>query len=79
MAKRQEDMIAAGLDVLGEDYWWPDARRVLEIGRRLAAAGDFCTPEQIRPAYLRPPECEEVYEERRAAAREKRRSTPSTK
>jgi hypothetical protein len=45
---------------------------VLVVGRHLAAAGRFCTPEEIVPAYLRPPECEEVYEQRRAEARQRR-------
>jgi len=72
VARRGAEITAAGLEALREEYWWPDARQVLQIGRRLAAAGDFCTPQQIRPAYLRPPECEEVYEKRRAEARARR-------
>lgn len=63
---------AAGLVVLPEEYWLPNAREVLAIGRRLAGEGRFCRPEQIVPAYLRPPECEEVYEQRRAEARQRR-------
>ena len=62
----------AGLEPLPEAYWWPDARQVLAIGNRLALAGDFRSPEKIVPEYLRPPECELVYEKRRAAARERR-------
>lgn len=69
----QADAIAAaGVRPLPEEYWWPDARHVLAVGDRLAAAGEFCRPEQIVPAYLRPPECELVYEKRRAAARARR-------
>jgi hypothetical protein len=67
-----EAVRAAGLDALGEEFWWPDARQVLALGRELAAAGRFCTPAQIVPLYLRPPECEEVYEQRRAEAKAKR-------
>lgn len=67
--------LLAGLDVLPEELWEPDARQVLAIGRRLAAAERFCRPEQIVPAYLRPPECEEVYEQRRAEARARREVT----
>ncbi len=70
--KHRSAVDAAGLEALPEACWWPDARQVLEIGRRLAAAGRFCPPDQIVPAYLRPPECEEVYEKRRATARARR-------
>lgn len=70
--KHREEVTTAGLDVLPEECWWPDARQVLAVGRRLAASGRFCRPEEIVPAYLRPPECEEVYEQRRAEARQRR-------
>lgn len=50
----------------------PTAGSVLERGRVHAAAGRFCRPEQIVPEYLRPPECEEVFEARRAAAIKRR-------
>ncbi len=65
-------LAARGLQVLPEALWWPVAAQVLAIGRGLAAAGQFLSPGQIVPHYLRPPECEEVYEQRRAAARERR-------
>ena len=63
---------AAGLTVLPVDCWLPDARQVLIVGARRAAAEQFCAPAEIVPHYLRPPECEEVYEQRRAEARERR-------
>ncbi len=66
------DSTAAGLTILPEETWFPDARQVLELGLRRASAGQFCRPEEIVPLYLRPPECEEVYEQRRAAAKAKR-------
>jgi hypothetical protein len=66
------EVAAAGLEVLAEECWWPRAGEVLAIGRGLAAAGEFCAPEAILPAYLRPPECEEVYERRRAEAKARR-------
>ncbi len=72
VVKHAQTVAVAGLEALPEETWLPDARQVLAIGRRLAAAGRFCTPAQIVPAYLRPPECEEVYEQRRAAARQRR-------
>jgi tRNA threonylcarbamoyladenosine biosynthesis protein TsaB len=70
--KHPAEVAAAGVDVLPVEFWVPDARQVLAVGRRLAASGRFCTPEEIVPAYLRPPECEEVYEQRRAEARQRR-------
>jgi len=63
---------ALGLHILPEELWLPDAREVLALGHELAVAGRVCRPEQITPLYLRPPECEEVYEQRRAAARQRR-------
>lgn len=63
---------AAGLDVLPEEFARPDARQVLAIGRALAAAGRFAAAHEIVPLYLRPPECEEVYEQRRAEAKARR-------
>jgi tRNA threonylcarbamoyladenosine biosynthesis protein TsaB len=58
--------------VLDESYWPPSAEHVLAISRRMAAAGEICQPHEIIPLYIRPPECEEVYEQRRAAARQRR-------
>jgi tRNA threonylcarbamoyl adenosine modification protein YeaZ len=68
----RDTIAAAGLTPLPAESWIPDAREVLAIGRSRAAAGLFCSPHEIVPAYLRPPECEEVYEKRRAAARARR-------
>ncbi len=75
VAQHREAVAAAGLPVLPEEYGLPDARQVLMIGQRRAVAGQFCTPAEIVPLYLRPPECEEVYEQRRAAARARRRTS----
>ena len=72
LAEHQDSVIKAGLDPLPESIWLPDARQVLAIGRRLATAGLFCSQQEIVPVYLRPPECEEVYEQRRAEARARR-------
>jgi tRNA threonylcarbamoyladenosine biosynthesis protein TsaB len=72
LTQHHQLVLAMGLVALPESLGWPDARHVLTIGRQRGAAGLFCTPEQIVPAYLRPPECEEVYEQRRAEARARR-------
>jgi tRNA threonylcarbamoyl adenosine modification protein YeaZ len=58
--------------ILPEGLWPPRAENVAIIGARLAQAGRFCRPDEILPHYIRPPECEEVYEQRRAAARHRR-------
>lgn len=50
----------------------PQAATVAKIGLALLASGRVCERAQIVPTYLRPPECEEVYEARRAAARARR-------
>lgn len=67
-----ERIRAAGGHVLEEGCWSARAEQVAAIGRRLAAEGAFCRPEEIVPHYLRRPECEEVYEQRRAEARRRR-------
>lgn len=61
--------------LLSEEYWPPLVENAYRLGRRLAAAGRVCTPDQIVPLYLRPPACEEVYEQRREQARRKRGET----
>jgi tRNA threonylcarbamoyladenosine biosynthesis protein TsaB len=63
---------SSGGTVLDESYWEPSAEQVVVVGRRLVAEGRLCRPEQIVPLYLRPPACEEVYEQRRAEARRRR-------
>jgi tRNA threonylcarbamoyl adenosine modification protein YeaZ len=79
VAAHRATLDALGLQMLPEDYWLPDAREVLALGHQLALAGHFCTPEQIVPLYLQPPECEEVYEQRRAAARARVGRNPKSK
>lgn len=61
-----------GGEVLDAAYWRPTAENVLYIGERLAAQGRWSRPEEITPLYMRPPEAEEVYEQRRAEARRRR-------
>jgi tRNA threonylcarbamoyladenosine biosynthesis protein TsaB len=58
--------------VLDEMHWPPAVEQVLALALRMSAEGRFCRPEQIVPLYLRPPACEEVYEQRRAEARRRR-------
>ena len=68
---------ASGGRILDPATWTPHAEGVLCVARRYIAAERFCAPEEIRPCYLRPPECEEVYEQRRAEARRRRAARQS--
>lgn len=52
--------------------WQPSAEWVLRRGLLRAAAGQVCRAEEIAPDYLRPPECEEVFDARKAAAQQRR-------
>lgn len=68
--KHQAACAASGAAVAADEFWLPRAAELVPLAwERLAArsAGD----DPIRPMYVRPPECEEVYEARRAAARAK--------
>lgn len=59
---------ASGAEIGDESLWAPRAAIVGLLGRQLANHGQILSPERIIPHYLRPPECEEVYDARRAAA-----------
>ena len=72
IAKHRAACEQTGQLTLPEELWLPHVEHVAAIGARLAQAGTFCRPEEIVPHYIRRPECEEVYEERRAAAKAKR-------
>ncbi len=72
VAGHGEALQAAGVAMLPEACWLPDATDVWALAVEAAAAGRFCRPEDARPLYPRPPECEEVYEQRRLAARARR-------
>lgn len=58
--------------LLPESEWRPKPSVCALLSEQRAAAGQTTPSEQIVPLYLRPPACEEVYEQKRAAAREKR-------
>lgn len=58
--------------IVAETAWQPRADTVAVRGARRVAAGHVSLPAEIVPLYARPPECEEVYEQRRAAARARR-------
>jgi tRNA threonylcarbamoyladenosine biosynthesis protein TsaB len=68
----REHAAGAGLEVAAEDQSWPRAAEVLAIAAAKAGRGEFCPAAEILPLYIRRPECEEVYEQRRATARQRR-------
>lgn len=72
VAAHREACLASGAAIVDQRYWTPTVDDVLSIGFRMLCAGRVCRPEQIVPFYGRPPEAEEVYERRRAAARARR-------
>lgn len=61
-----------GLQVLDPSLRLPDAIDVLALACSAVARGEYLLPHEIVPRYIRRPECEEVYESRRAAAIERR-------
>ncbi len=50
----------------------PTAAGVARLGCAMLLEGRVCRPQDIRPLYVRRPEAEEVYEQRRAEARARR-------
>jgi len=58
--------------LLDEPYWKPRIEWLVRLAWEEARRGYFCLSNQINVLYLRRPECEEVYEQRRAAARQRR-------
>lgn len=65
------DLAAFG-EIVAPSAWHATAADVLALGAARAAAGAIDGPGEITPLYMRPPECEEVYEARLAAARARR-------
>lgn len=58
--------------IVDERFWTPTVEHVLAVALEMLRAGRVCRPAQIVPLYVRRPEAEEVYEQRRAAARRRR-------
>lgn len=63
---------ARGVRVLEETFWNLSAVQVARLGLWRLEAGEPSSEAETLPLYLRPPECEEVYEQRRAEARRRR-------
>lgn len=63
---------ARGVRVVDPALWAPDASILARLGVALWKEGGATPKSKVVPIYVRPPECEEVYEARRAAARAKR-------
>ncbi len=60
------EALAVGGDVieLPRALWSPRAENVLRVGIKLAESGQFTTPEDATPIYVRRPEAEELWEKR---------------
>jgi tRNA threonylcarbamoyladenosine biosynthesis protein TsaB len=72
VGQHREACERSGGEVLDESLWRPTARQVVRLGYARLLEGRTCAPEDVRPLYVRRPEAEEVYEQRRAAARARR-------
>lgn len=72
VTRHRERFVAADVTIAAAEFWTPRAAEVARLGLALQARGRVCNPEEIVPAYIRPPECEEVFEQRRDAARARR-------
>lgn len=70
--KQRAALEAAGAQVTDPQSAAPTAAAVALAAAQLLAAGRTCAPHEIVPFYLRPPECELVYEKRREAAKARR-------
>ncbi|MGE0482211.1 MAG: tRNA (adenosine(37)-N6)-threonylcarbamoyltransferase complex dimerization subunit type 1 TsaB [Phycisphaerae bacterium] len=70
--KHRDVCRASGGETLGPEFAVPDAATVYRLGRTAHAIGRVAASHEVVPIYVRPPEAEEVYESRRAAARARR-------
>lgn len=59
---------ARGARALSAEFSAPRVASLVALARGAERESRFSGPEQIRPLYVRPPECEEVYEQRRSEA-----------
>lgn len=76
VAACREVLDLAGVSVADDPVGAPSAGSVARCGLRMAATGQFANVAEMLPIYLRPPECEEVYDARRKAAMERRGEGP---
>lgn len=60
---------AAGGRIGEEQWWWPAAVRVHELGMQMAGEGRFTAGRDLTPFYLRRPEAEELWEKRHGGPR----------
>lgn len=74
LIKHADEFAGTDMRLAPPEAWMPHAATVAALGWCLAEQDAFCAPAEILPKYLRPPACEEVYAQRRAAARARRKS-----
>ncbi|MBK9118482.1 MAG: tRNA (adenosine(37)-N6)-threonylcarbamoyltransferase complex dimerization subunit type 1 TsaB [Phycisphaerales bacterium] len=75
LERHASELVESGAALLPVSTWGPQAEALLTLALAEAAAGRYRTGQEILPDYLRRPECEEVYEQRRATARARRNPT----
>ncbi len=63
--RHAETVSACGLAVLPEPTWQPRAEVVYRLGHERAERGEFDDPRTLVPIYIRPPEAEEKWEQRK--------------
>lgn len=68
VASQRDAILASGATIGDEPLSTPRAVVVGMLARQRAARSEFLAPHEIVPHYMRAPECEEVYDVRRAAA-----------
>jgi len=57
---------ADGVRTLPEQYWSAQAKNVYILGWELAKAGEFADPLTLQPTYIRRPEAEEKWQQRKS-------------
>lgn len=46
----------SAIEIIDEQYWWPQASNVYRLGWRKAQEGQFANPLELQPLYLREPQ-----------------------
>ncbi|MHC4500520.1 MAG: tRNA (adenosine(37)-N6)-threonylcarbamoyltransferase complex dimerization subunit type 1 TsaB, partial [Planctomycetota bacterium] len=54
-----------GVNFLPEECWSPHASKVHQLGWEKALAGQFADPLTLQPTYIRRPEAEEKWKQRK--------------
>lgn len=60
----KDDFKGDQIDIVPEEYWYPNAHNAYIIGRKKALANQFTDPESLTPFYLRKTEATEKWEQK---------------